>query len=301
MSEIQEEKQSLIPVEIQTKVEKELSEIVSGTSTIVAIDNNVQFENAVALTKTIKAIAAEFEETRDSLVRPKNQEVKEINAWFKIPQTKLETLEKNIKAVLLTYQIACERKRIELQKAADELARKEREKIEKAAQEQRDRETANRLAAEAAQKAAEDALRAAEDARQRAADAVDAESRAIADAEAKAADADRVRADNAAKAAAARAEDAAAKARMQETIAETVVAVQVDAPISKPAGMSKVITYAGEIIDKKAAIEFCLTNNKLHLIELAMATINKMVVAENVNFSMPGIKVVKTESLRMSK
>ena len=262
----------LIPHEIQEKIQAEIGSIVSGASTIVAIENNPQFENAVAFTKAIKKVAAEIEETRDALVRPKNQEVKEINNWFKKPAERLAELERSIKAVIMRYQAEIEQKRIEDQRAADELARKEREKIEKAAREQREREEANR--------------RAEEEARSRAAAAENEKERQKALAEARAAKK--------------RAEDASSKAAMQETIAETVVAVKIESQISK-AGTARVITYSGNIIDKEAAVRYCLDQKKLHLVNLNMVVVDKMITAEKENFSMPGIEVVKSESLRVGK
>src|SRR5271157_4162686 len=129
--------QAVIPVEIQEKINQELQAIVSGSSTITVIENNQQYENAVSLTKSVKKLLTDFESERDALVRPKNELVSAINAWFKRPAERLREVESGLKRVIMTYQDIIEQRRIEAQRVADELARKEREKIESAARAQR--------------------------------------------------------------------------------------------------------------------------------------------------------------------
>ena len=260
----------LVPADLQKKVEDEIKLIVFGASNIVAIETNPQYENAVALRNAIKKTAKDFEDERDSLVRPKNEEVKKINTWFKRPAERLAELDSQIKKLIMAYQTMIEQRRIEAQKAADELARKEREKIEAAAKAQREREEAAR--------------RAEEEANARAAAAENEKDRARALAEAQKAKE--------------KAEAASAKAAMKETIAETVVAVKIEPEISKLKGASKFVTYSATVGDKLSAIKYCIESGKLHLVELDIKTLNKMVVAEKENFSFPGVLVTKTESIR---
>ena len=95
-----------------------------------------------------------------------------------------------------------------------------------------------------------------------------------------------------------KADSAASAAALKENVAEMVVPIVVQSQAPKAQGMHTVVTYSGNLIDKNAAIRFCLENNKLHLIDLNMSIINKMVTAEKEHFSMPGIEVVKKEDLR---
>ena len=290
---------TLIPLETQKKIDQELTALISGTATIQVIENNPQYENAIALTKSIKTLIKNLEEERDLLVRPKNNEVKEINAWFKNPQTRLDILEKSLKMVIRVYQDKIELARLEEQRKRDEEARKEREKIEAQARAQREKEEAARRAEEEARRKQEEAIKAQEEAERRAREAVDVEARAKAQAEAEAA---RKAANEAMLEeikAKQKADAAQSAAQLKENVAEMVVPVVAESKISKPSGMYIVTTYSANLTDKAAAIKFCLENNKLHLIDLNMTTINKMVTAEKENFSFPGIEVVKKQDTRM--
>jgi membrane protein involved in colicin uptake len=292
---------ALIPVEIQEKINQEIVSLVQGTSSISVIENNPQHENAVALTKSIKTLAKSLEDERDALVRPKNNEVKEINLWFKNPQEKLESLEKSLKRAIFAYQQKMEQIRLEEQRKRDEEARKEREKIEAQARAQREKEDAARRAEEEARQRQAAAKRAQEEAEQRAREAVNAEARKKAQEEAEQARKESERAAREELVAKQKADAASSAAALKENVAELVVAVAVAPKMEKQAGVSMAVTYSGNIIDKGAAIKFCLENNKLHLVDLNMAVINKMVIAEKENFLMPGIEVIKKEDLRIRK
>lgn len=260
----------LIPVEIQTEIENELTAIMSGSSEIVKIDNQPQYDNAVQLTREIKRVAKRLEDQRKELVAPLNGQVKEINDWFKAPGTRLLNLEMDLKRVLQAYQQEQERIRIEAQRKADEEARRERERIEAQARAQREKEEAAR--------------RAEEDARRRAAEAANEAERAAALAEA----------ERAAKAAQAAAE----KANAKEQIADMVVApVVVQQP--KTAGMATVTTWSVEVTDKKAFLAHCLNSNALNFIEIDTGAVTKVIQATKGAMTFPGIKATKTESLRM--
>ena len=290
---------ALIPVEVQKKVEGEIASLVNGTTTLQVIESNPQYENAVALTKTVKSLANDIEEQRDALVRPRNDEVKAINAWFKVPQGRLEAVEKSLKGAIQRYQAAIEQRRLEAQRKADEEARKQREKIEAEARIQREKELAAQRAQEEARRRQEESRRAQEEAERRIREAADAEARKKAEEEAAEA---RKNAEAAAREEArerGKEEAAASSAQLKESVAESVVAVAVAPQISTPAGMSTAYTYAANVTDKVAAIKHCVETGKLHLVELNMVVINKMVKAEKEYFSMPGIEVVKKRELRM--
>ena len=289
---------SLIPIETQEKINQEIVSLVQGFSTVSSIENPPQHDNAVALTRSIKTLAKSLEDERDALVRPKNNEVKEINLWFREPQDKLENLEKSLKRAIQAYQAKTEQLRLEEQRKRDEEARKEREKIEAQARAQREKEDAARRAEEEARQRQEAAKRAQEEAERHAREAVDAEARQIAEKEAEAARKQAARAATEELAAKQKADSAASAAALKENVAEMVVPIVVQSQAPKAQGMHTVVTYSGNLIDKNAAIRFCLENNKLHLIDLNMSIINKMVTAEKEHFSMPGIEVVKKEDLR---
>ena len=292
---------ALIPLEIQKKFEGEIASIVDGTSTLKSIDNNQQFENAVALTKMVKSIASSLEDGRDALVRPRNNEVDFINDWFRPKKEQLQSVEKSLKSVIKGYQDKIELARLERQRIADEAARKERERIEAEARAQRDKEAAAQRAQEEARRKQEEARRVQEEAERRAREAQDAESRKIAEKQAAEA---RKQAEAAAKEEArAREKEAAAAsvAQLKETVAESVVAVEIAPQITKPDGMATATTYTANVTDKAAAIRHCVETGKFHLVELDLVTINKMVRAEKEFFSMPGVEVIKKQDLRMRK
>jgi hypothetical protein len=289
----------LIPVEIQQKVEGEIISLVNGSSVLQVIDNQPQYENAVALTKTIKKLANTLEDDRDTLVRPRNNEVDAINAWFKGPKSRLVALEANLKLAIGRYQDKLEQIRLDAQRKADEEARKERERIEAQARSQREKEAEQRRIEEAARKRQEDARKAEEEAAKRAREAKDEDARKKAEEEAAIArDAANV-AEKEAEKARGKADSAAGAAALKESVAESVVAVAIAPQIAKAEGVSTTCTYSANVTDKAAAVRHCLEAGKLHLVDLNMKTIGKLVVAEKEQFVMPGIEVVKTAGLRV--
>jgi chemotaxis protein histidine kinase CheA len=290
---------SLIPIEIQKKINGEISDLVSGSSTITIIETNPQHDNALALTKTIKVLAKNLEEDRDALVRPKNAEVKEINDWFKIPAQRLRALEDNLKAEMKKYQDRMEQLRLEEQRKSDEDASKEREKIEAQARAQREKEAAMRRAEEESRLRKEAAKRAQEEAELRVADAQNAKARKKAQEEAAVARKQATMAAAEELAEKQKADSAASAAALKEAVADLVVPVVVAPKMEKPNGSFIVTTYTGNLINKPAAIKYCLENGKLHLVSLDMGIINKMVKAEKENFSMPGIEVIKNQDMRI--
>ena len=77
----------------------------------------------------VKAAAKKLEAARDGCVRPLNERVREINAFFRSPADQLATVEKTIKRAMAAYADEQERIRREEQRKADEAARKERERL----------------------------------------------------------------------------------------------------------------------------------------------------------------------------
>lgn len=290
---------ALVPTEIQEKVTGEIVSLIDGSSVLQTIESQPQYENAVALTKTIKSLANSLESDRDALVRPRNTEVTAINSWFKVPQSKLEALEKSLKLAIGGYHAKIEQKRLEAQRKADEEARKEKERIEAQARAQREKEAAARQAEEDARKRQEDARRAQEEAEQRARDAQDAEARQKAEKEAADARQRAQAAESEAEKAKGKADSAASAAALKESVAEAVVPVAVAPQMARAEGVSTAVTYSAKVTDKATAIRHCIDTGKLHLVDLNMVTINKMAKAEKEHFIMPGIEVVRTEGMRV--
>jgi hypothetical protein len=117
--------------------------------------------------KEIKTSLAEIEEARVRITKPMLEAQREANAQAKAAAAPFVEIEARVKAGLLEWNRECERRRVENQRRQDEIARKERERLQaiadaaraKAAEEARlKREEADRIFAEDAAKAA--ALRA---------------------------------------------------------------------------------------------------------------------------------------------
>ena len=96
------------------------------TSTDIAI-------NAGESLKKIKALGRHLEQKRTAITVPMNQALREANALFKPAKKRLKDAEKLLKGKILKYQAEQDRIAQEAQRKADEEARKERIKLEKAA------------------------------------------------------------------------------------------------------------------------------------------------------------------------
>lgn len=265
------DKKELIPVSVRDVVEKDLKSFLDGAK-IQKIENDLQLQNVVELTKSVKDIAKTIEQHRDSLVRPKNDEVKEINAYFKPAQARLDELERNCKAVVATYQKEVEQKRIEAQRKADEAARKERERIEAEARAIREKEEAELRKAAEARKAA-----------------LNAES-----------EAERIRLQKEAERAEAKAETLNQKAEMKQSVAETVVAPIVQT-VQKANGFSTVKKYRGEINDLKAFVKYCIESDQMNFIQVDEGAIDRVLQATKGAMKFPGVAVIETEETRVRR
>lgn len=289
----------LVPVSVQSKIQGDISTIMFGVEEI-NIQDHPSYLNAVELTKAIKKIGAEVEANRDSLVRPRNTEVDAINAWFKEPKAKLKAFEDILKKAIGEYEAEVRRKQLEEQRRLDEEARKEREAIEAKARALREKEDAARKAEEDALARAEKARQDAEAADRRAAEAKNAEEAEAARAQKEAADKAAVQAQKEADKAASKAIAFRSSADLKEATAQSVVAVQAQAP-KKAAGVVTSTTYSAKVVDAKAAILFCIKNDKFHLISLNEKIIDKLVKGEKEFFKMDGIEVIKETSIGIRK
>lgn len=79
--------------------------------------------------KAIKAKSKELDEREKAITRPINESLKAIRDLFRAPKDLLARAEAAFKGGMLTYQRAEEQKRIEAQRVAEDLARKERERL----------------------------------------------------------------------------------------------------------------------------------------------------------------------------
>lgn len=111
------------------QVQEELSTNVKDLVTMAdlcEVDCIDTARQAVELVGAIKKTAKTIEDKRDSLVRPANDYVKSINATFKEISLPLDNAKRNVDTKIISFQkeqarIEAERKRIESEKAAEEM------------------------------------------------------------------------------------------------------------------------------------------------------------------------------------
>jgi len=206
------------------------------------IDSAMLYEAAADDLKAIKTQAKELEEKRKAMTIPIDNAKKAIMDFFRAPANYLEQAEQIIKGAMLAYQAEEEKKRRAEQARADELARQERERIQREA------------AAAAAEAARIEAEAAAE--RKRIADEA-----AAALAAGDAAEAERLQ-----EAAAISltesviaAEQAAAEQASARAVASIIMAPPV-APVTKTKGIATVEKWKARVVDKAALIAHVAAN-----------------------------------------
>lgn len=146
------------------------------------ITNVEQYQSGTSDLQRVKSAQKRLEETRTSITGPMNAALKRVNDFFRAPTERLTTIERTIKVQLVQFADEQERIRREEQRKADEIARKERERLEAQA---REAERKAREKADADRRAAESAAAAgrAEEAAKFAARAVATEEKAAAKAD----------------------------------------------------------------------------------------------------------------------
>lgn len=87
------------------------------------------YAEAADTLKAIKGKLKELDEREKAITRPINESLKAIRDLFRAPKDLLARAEVAFKGGMLTYQRAEEQKRIEAQRVAEDLARKERERL----------------------------------------------------------------------------------------------------------------------------------------------------------------------------
>lgn len=276
----------LITTELKTRIETGVSQIMSGVTSLT-IQNQDHLLNANVLTKEIKTTITLIEDERKKIVKPLNDQVDDVNAYFKRFSTMLKTGETTLKGAMLKYEQDREQARLEAQRKADEEARKEREKIEAAARLQREKE-------EAALRKEEEARQVQLELERKAAEEKDADKRRQMEADAAE---QRKKADAAALAA----RNAAAAAAAKENVAATVVATVVESTYQAPNGSYQVKTYSGEVVGLAMFVQYCLNNDQLNFLEVDMGRVNKVLQATKGAMKMPGIKIIESTDLRVRK
>lgn len=128
------------PTSTAPDIKTELTEVnaleVFAATAITTAD---EYATAAAKLADVKGAQKRLEEKRVSITKPMNDSLKAVNAMFSVPADRLTKVEKQIKANLVTYTEAEERKRREAQAKADAEARAEKERAEKAAREIREK------------------------------------------------------------------------------------------------------------------------------------------------------------------
>ena len=159
-----------IRTEVQVYHERE-EDLLTRYTKLTIVDHSQSVAVAGEL-KTIKAHLNELNAKEEAILGPIKQSIAEIKALFSPPKEMLAQAESVLKGKIAAWQDA-ERKRIaEEQRLADEIARKERARLEAQAARAREVEQRKLIEAISAQSAAEQAR--TEAARQRAADKADA-------------------------------------------------------------------------------------------------------------------------------
>jgi DNA polymerase III alpha subunit (gram-positive type) len=105
-------------------------EIITAQAGSLRIVSPEAYEDAGALLKTIKGALRQIEAQRTSITAPMNEALRNANAQAKIAAAPFEAAEKRIKGAMISYADEQERLRQAEQRKAEELARREREKLE---------------------------------------------------------------------------------------------------------------------------------------------------------------------------
>ncbi len=237
------------------------------------VDSDEMLEAAGDDLKAVKGLQKRVEEQRVSITGPLNQAVKAINELFRAPANYLAEAESKLKGSMIAYTQEQERKAEIARRAAEEVARRERDRL---AEEQRQQEAAARAAAEAAEAAqiaaevalaqgdAEGAAKAQEEARQQA----EASEQATAEAHA---------------------------AMVTAAVVSMPVAAQAPAKVS---GISTSKTMDYEVEDLHALVVHVAAHPEL--ISLLMADSVKLraqVRATGMNTKLPGVRVFEKRSM----
>jgi hypothetical protein len=124
---IPEIKFSLVDKKVQSEIKTQLKALYAG-GRIDVIKTQVQADNALEAVKMVKRTIDTLEETRKEIVSPMNNQVKEINEYFKGIKTGLDGMEKTFKMGLAQWQYDLEQQRLEDQRNADKAIEEKKQK-----------------------------------------------------------------------------------------------------------------------------------------------------------------------------
>lgn len=239
---------------------------VINESTALVIDSDTMYEEGGVMVSQIKGSQKRIEEAKESLLKPVRELDRAIRAMFDPAIKAREAAEAGIKAKMIAYRQRRQDEALAAQRAAEETARKERERLEQQAVAAKAK--ADQEAAEATRKAAE---------------AEAARVKAVAEGDAKAAA-------KAAGEAAKLTEQAAQKtehgerqaAELSERAALTSVQVAAPAAAPKAAGTSVRMKWKARIKNKNALLASVMKNPEafIHLVDINESKLNQMANAQ---------------------
>ncbi len=254
----------IIPVEVK----RSTAEIMQMAENVFEyrIRGNHEYGLAGGLLVNVKERAKEIDLTERSITKPINEGLKNILDFFREPKSRLKAAEKHLEMIRAEYRATIEGVRKEKEAAAQEIARKDRDKLERQAAALEERERKKRDEEELAAKALEDAGK---------------EERAKA---AREASAERARVS---------AERVAALRDIKASWPGAPV-VHFEAP--KTEGVYTVTRWKAVVVDKAALIRAVADGRVPDVLEVDMAKLNKLAAMLKDGLNYPGIRVESTES-----
>jgi len=245
------------------------------------IDSPELFDAAADDLKGVKAQLKTLEEKRKAMTVPLDNAKKAIMDFFRAPTNYLEQAEQLIKGSMLTYQQAEDAKRRAEQARLDELARQERERLRKEAEEAAaEAARIEAIAAAERKKIEEEAAAAAA-----AGDAAEAErlqeAAAISKTESIIA-----------------AEQAAAEAAAARAVASIIMAPTVAPMTPKTKGIATVEKWKARVTDKAALIAYVAANPQYaELLTVNESALNAQARSLKGNLQIPGVESYPEQSL----
>lgn len=126
--------QNLFPIQLNAQLTGDVIELVNQISTYevvsVKISTPDEYEQAAEQLKVVKGWGKILEENRKDMTQPFLEAQKKINNYYRESGDKCVSIESTIKKAMIEYQDEQERQRRLQAAAAEETARKEREKLE---------------------------------------------------------------------------------------------------------------------------------------------------------------------------
>jgi hypothetical protein len=259
--------QELIPAEHMKALEQVEQYCNQGDVISVTISTDTEYQHAATVGKELRFCERSIEDRRTAAKAPLLEEGRAIDKRYNDVKEMVKNRLSAISTAIRTWEQVIEQKRIEAQRQADEIARKERERIEEIARKERERENALLVEAE---KKRQEALQATNEA-------------------------ERLRLEKDARAAESKATIAAEKAFIKENIAVQVVApvVAAQAPAK---GVSARDNWKFEGKDIKAFAKYCIDTDQCELLDFHTTNCNSKARAVKDTKVIPGIRIFNEPS-----